>query len=94
MNLAELREKMVATLSEEDVRTLAFDMGEDYENLEGERRFDLIRELVAALVKKVIVGALLVELKRSFPAISWPEPDHALLRNSTPVRSYAVGESE
>lgn len=69
--LVALRRKMVLSLSDGELRTIAFDVGADYDNLDGENKADKARELVACLARQKQIPALLEALENLRGDVDW-----------------------
>jgi hypothetical protein len=69
--LVELRQILVEHFSEEDLRTLCFDLGVEYTDLGGEGRASNARELIAYLERRGRVGELVRAVKQRRSKVSW-----------------------
>jgi len=67
-----LRDQLNATFSDEEVRTLCFDLGFDYDSLPGQGKDAKIRELIAYCQRHNQVTDLLRLLQEQRPQIEWP----------------------
>ncbi len=63
-NLADIRRLITERLDVEDIRTLCFDLGVDYDRLRGEGKGGKARELVALLHRQERLPELLSEIQR------------------------------
>ena len=70
---AELRQKIIQYFSEEEVRTLCFDLGVEYADLPATGRAAKVRELVALMEDHGRLPELLAQLHRRRPNVDWPE---------------------
>jgi hypothetical protein len=64
-----VRETITKRLSADEVRTLATDLGVDYESLAGEGHAAKVRSLVEHLIKRNDLGTLIETLRRGRPDI-------------------------
>lgn len=71
--LTELRRILAARFDESELRSLCFELGEDYENLPPEGKAGKARELVRYLERRDRIAELVETGKRLRPDISWPE---------------------
>ena len=71
--LAELRENLVGHYNEEELRTLCFDVGIDYDDLPGRSRNDKARELLAHLDRVGRVADLIQRCEKERPNVPWRE---------------------
>ena len=69
--LAYLREVLTGRFDDEELRSLSFDLGVDYDLLEGESKAGKARELVAYFERRRRVPELLKVAKRQRPDIDW-----------------------
>ena len=68
---SQLRQNLVASFNDSELRDLCFDMGVDYESLKGEGKSDKVRELVAYCERRQIVPDLVAKCKELRPKVSW-----------------------
>jgi len=68
---ARLRQALTTHFSAEELRTLCFDLGVDYENLAGEGKADTARELVAHLERHGRIPDLIAIASKQRPNVSW-----------------------
>lgn len=71
--LSKLVSLIIQTFNLEELRTLAFDLMIDYENLAGLSKADKTREIVAYFARRGELLQLLKYLKRQRPHAEWPE---------------------
>jgi hypothetical protein len=71
--LTELRQILAARFDESELRTLCFELGEDYENLPPGGKAAKARELVRYLERRNRIVELVETGKRLRPDISWPD---------------------
>lgn len=74
-HLTDLRRRMVATLGDEELQTLCFDLGVDYESLKGQGKEAKARELVIQCDRKGKLSQLVELCRAMIPAYEWPSPD-------------------
>lgn len=72
---ADLRQKMTSGLSEEEVRTLCFDLynmlNTNYTDLQGGSRGDKVRELIALCMRRGCIRELILACQRLNPRVDW-----------------------
>jgi hypothetical protein len=83
VDLAKLRQMLATQFSEEELRTLCFDLGVDYDDLRGESKTDKARELILYLEHRVRLADLINVGKRLRPDLAWD--DVVLVSPATPV---------
>lgn len=71
--LTELRQVLAVRFSEEELRTLCFDLGVNYDDLQGEGKAGKARELVAFLDRHGRIPELLEIGRQLRPDIPWPD---------------------
>jgi hypothetical protein len=71
--LTELRQILAKRFDESELRTLCFELGEDYENLPPEGKAGKARELISYLERRSRIHELVETGKRLRPDISWSE---------------------
>lgn len=71
---AQLRRLLVQRFSLDELRTLAFDLGMDLDDLPGEGRPAKTRELVAVVNRAGRLGELAAQAERERPEVTWPSP--------------------
>jgi hypothetical protein len=69
--LVTLRQILSTRLSEEELRTLCFDLGVDYENLGGESKAAHARELVSYFERRERLDDLISGCRSSLPELPW-----------------------
>ncbi len=69
--LTELRQKLMAHFSEQDLRTLCFDLGIEYDDLSGDNRESKARELINRFKRRESMGELLSACSKSRPGAMW-----------------------
>lgn len=84
LDLGELRAQLVALFNTEELQTLCFDLGIDYENLAGSNatRDQLARNLIAYLSRRGQLDDLIAIGRRVRPRAAWSEIDYDLGRTS------------
>jgi formylglycine-generating enzyme required for sulfatase activity len=87
--LVRLREILVARFNNDELRTLCFDLGIDYDNLGGEGKAGKARELVAFLERRGGTADLIALGQRLRPDADWGVPPEA---PSTPADPTAFAE--
>jgi tetratricopeptide (TPR) repeat protein len=93
--LVQLREKIVERFSDEEFRTLCFDLGVEYESLGGEGKAGKVRELVALLARQERLPELVRELSARRPRVEWSGAHTATFFNIPPLPPHAlVGRDE
>jgi len=80
---AALRQMLTTQLSEEELRTLCFDLDVEYDDLKGESKADKARELILYLERRVRLADLINVGKRLRPDLAWG--DVVLVSPATPV---------
>ena len=71
--LVSLRQTLEDRLSDDDLRTLCFDLGVDYEDLPGQRKSIKIQELLMYFVRRKSISNLIEVGGQQRPDIPWPE---------------------
>lgn len=71
--LVGLRQALEDRLSDDDLRTLCFDLGVDYEDLPGQRKSIKIQELLMYFVRRKGISDLIEVGRQQRPDIPWPE---------------------
>lgn len=74
MNWAEMLQQMNDALSEDDLRTLCFELSLDFENLSGDTKKGKARELIAEMQRQRRVDELVERLRAVRPHIGWQRP--------------------
>lgn len=72
--LTDLRRRIVATIAEEEMQTLCFDLGIEYDNLKGQGKEAKARELVIQCDRKGKLTQLVELCRAMIPAYEWPSP--------------------
>ena len=72
-SLTELRQELVTRFNEDELRTLCFDLGVDYDGLPGEGKVGKARELVAFLDRRSRIPELLKFGRQLRPDVPWPD---------------------
>lgn len=72
-SLTELRQVLVTRFNEDELRTLCFDLGVDYDDLPGEGKVGKARELVAFLDRRSRIPELLKFGRQLRPDVPWPD---------------------
>jgi hypothetical protein len=70
--LAKLHQLISQTFDKDDLHTLCFTLGLDYEELPGERKSTKVRELLQAVVKTGRLPELLNVVQQRRPHLAWP----------------------
>lgn len=83
--LAELRRKVIEYFSEEELRTLCFDIGVDYESLPAQGKEGKARELVALQWRQGQLAGLVAACCTARPNVRW-EPDESTSWPAPPPR--------
>lgn len=73
-----------ASFSDEDLRTLCFEMSIDYENLPGRTKKGRIRELITEIQRQGRVDELIERLRAARPHIDWQRPSAPPSQTSPP----------
>lgn len=73
MNWMEFRQLVDTHFNKDEVRTLCFDLGIDYDSLGGEEKTGKIRELINYMKRLGLLDELLRYLKTERPNVSWPD---------------------
>jgi hypothetical protein len=88
---ARLREGLVSSFSEDDLRNLAFDLNLDYESWAAVGKTSLARELILCLERAGRIRELFAMLRRVRPNVSWEDVPYAPLRGASfPGRYYPL----
>jgi len=69
-----LRRTLAEQFSREDLRTLCFDLGGEYDDLPGEGRAAKARELLTHVARRDRLADLVAAAKRLRPDVTWPLP--------------------
>jgi hypothetical protein len=69
-----LRTLMMKVFDASDIRTLCFDLEIDYENLQGNKKVDKIRELIHYCERSGIIESLIGTCREERPKSVWPDP--------------------
>ena len=72
-SLIQLRQGLVEAFNGDELETLCADIGVDYENLEGNAKEAKARELIAFLLRRGQLQALLDYCTQHRPEYSWPK---------------------
>jgi len=93
VSLIRLRQGVAKYFDESELRDLCFNLGVDYENLEGSER-DKSRELVAYFERRMEISKLLQEVKRLRPQAPWegalPITEPSLVQDVSPEEALIV----
>jgi hypothetical protein len=71
--LGKLRQGLVDHFSDDELRTLCFDLGADYENLPAEGKAGKVRELVAHLERTARLTDLIEACRKRRPNVAWDD---------------------
>ena len=71
--LVSLRQILTERFNDDELRSLCFDLGVDYDNLGGEGKAGKARELVAYLERRGDIPKLVEAVRQARPGISWDE---------------------
>lgn len=71
MNLIKLRRTLIRCLDENELRDLCFDLGVDYESLQGEGKAAKVRELIVYLERRGRIPELVEAGRELRPDVSW-----------------------
>jgi hypothetical protein len=71
--LAWLRQQIEQLFSKDELRTLCFDLGVDYDNLEGKGKAGKTRELVLYMNRQRRLGELVAACERLRPGLDWKQ---------------------
>jgi len=71
-----LRNKITAYFNDDEIRSLCFDLGIEYENLVGETREAKARELVTYCERTSQVSQLVNRCRELRPSVDWRVPEH------------------
>ncbi|MCA9972091.1 MAG: hypothetical protein KC425_17830, partial [Anaerolineales bacterium] len=74
MSLSSLHSLLDRYFNEEELRTLCFHLGVDYDNLGGRGKAANARELVTRLHRQQRLAALLDLARQERPNVAWPDP--------------------
>lgn len=67
IDLPTLRERLCRALSDDEVKTLAFDLQIEYENLGASTKDGMVREIISALIRRENLGQLLTWMGKRWP---------------------------
>lgn len=70
---ARLRQQLVDSLSEEELKTVSFDLGVDYESLPAQGKASKARELVAHCERSGKIPELVAQCRKLRPNVSWEQ---------------------
>jgi hypothetical protein len=93
MQLAELRQVLSDYFSEEEIRTLCFDLSIDYDDLPATGKANKVRELVKYLERRDRIPDLESAVRRQRPNIPWDdtgEPSTAFASSQTKPRGHST----
>ncbi|MCA9997450.1 MAG: SIR2 family protein [Anaerolineales bacterium] len=88
-NLRQMRETVTEKLNSEELRTLCFDLGIDFDNLGGEGKADKVRELIYYLNRRSQLPLLTNYLAETRP--DWVIDPAPALPPAPPVRPFSAG---
>lgn len=71
MNVSQLRDQIADSFSINELKNLCFDLEIEYENLPGDTRLDVARELISYCNRRNILPALVQNCQKLRPNISW-----------------------
>ncbi len=69
----QLRQEMVEAFNEEELKTLCFDLGVDYENVAGDTKAEKTREIISLFERKDRLKNLVLQCRRMRPEVDWPD---------------------
>ena len=93
-HLAALRQSLVDYFSDEELRSLCFDLGIDYENLPAQAKAGKARELVVELERAGRVSELVEICSRLRPSVSWGNIPEAAPKAFHPPEEPAQADAE
>jgi hypothetical protein len=73
-NRTTLRALMTSVFDVSDLKNICFDLGIDYENLEGNKKDDKIRELIKHCERSRVLENLVSRCQEKRPNSIWPDP--------------------
>lgn len=73
---ADLRNKITTYFNDDEIESLCFDLGIEYENLAGETREAKARELVIYCERTSKVSQLVNRCRELRPSVDWRAPEH------------------
>jgi len=76
--LAQLRRRIIKHFSDDELRTLCFDMGVSYDSLGGQGTDGKARELVGYCDRHGHILRLIITCRELNPNVLWPEPEYLL----------------
>ena len=82
---ARLRQELTEHFSDEELRTLCFDLGLDYEDLPAQGKAGKARELIAEVERSANIAKLIELCRRLRPNVSWEDGAAASLPGSFPA---------
>jgi len=82
--LVSLRRILSTRLSEEELRSLCFDLGVDYENLGGDSKAAHARNLISFFERRVRLNELIAACRNSFPSLPWDNLLEGEVESTTP----------
>ena len=94
-NLTQLRHNLNAYFNKDEMRSLCFDLGIDYENLP-EAKEGIVRELIRIVVRTQQLDTLLELCRELRPHITWPDfsPDVAAALDRTSISPTRLSKRE
>jgi hypothetical protein len=81
--LVEVRNEIDRCFNEAELKDLCFELGVEYENLEGARKTDKVRDLVTQMERMQKMDALLEACKRKVPRGRWPTAPPVQMSSTT-----------
>lgn len=70
-NLSQLHQKLIRYFSHDELRTICFNLGMDYEDVAGESRNHTARELLRYLERRGLIPKLIDLCRESRPGVTW-----------------------
>lgn len=83
--LSALHRRLTQTFNQEELRTLCFDLGIDYDDLPGEGKSGKARELVSYLSRAGRLPRLIEAARDLRPDVAWQPVPEDIVRPNTPV---------
>lgn len=96
-DLPKLRETITDLFNEDEIRTLCFDLGIDFEELQPGGKSAKVRELIALCVRTQRLDALLRSCEQARPETSWPSVVPQTTQGPSPFQGlqfYDVGDTD
>ncbi len=91
-NLTQLRKMLIRHFSIAELRVLCFDLGVDYEELEGTAKTTKMQDLILHLERRGELNQLIEAAKEERPGVNWPDVSEES-KPDKPPESMPLGDS-